>query len=171
MKQGSKWGVMGSAFISIILGIFLFLNPSTDLKNIFWLLSISILFDGITGLYFYRELPSRAKSIWLLLVVGAEILVGSYLLAAGVLGLSLVIPTLLGIWILALSLIRLGQAISLCKDVPILTNYLFWSSILGLVLGFFLINHSMVGSGVAALLVAASFIYVGLVQLMKVLNN
>ncbi|MBG9366639.1 DUF308 domain-containing protein [Streptococcus sp. NLN64] len=171
MNQGSKWGVMTSAFISISVGIFLFLNLRTNLMAISWLLSVSVLFNGIAGLYFYRGLPSLAKSLWLLLAAGLEILIGAYLLLGGFLNLPVLIPTILGIWLVVLSLIRFGQALGLRKEVPILTNYLFWSSMLGVVLGFFLINHPMVGGGVAALLVASAFVYAGLVQLMKVLNS
>ncbi len=171
MYQGSKWGVMSSAFISIALGIFLFLNPITNLLAISWLLSFSLLFNGVAALYFYLGLPSLAKSPWLLVAAGLEILIGVYLLLGGFLSLPVLIPTILGIWLGVLSLLRFGQALSLRKEVPILTNYLFWSSSLGLVLAFFLINHPMVGSGVAALLVASAFVYAGLVQLMKVLNN
>lgn len=171
MNQGSKWGVLAAAFASIGLGIFLFWNPRTDLLAISWLLAIILVSNGVSGLFFYRGLPSQAQSIWLPMIVGVESLLGSYLLLGGVLGFPLLVPTLLGGWILLLAIIRLIESAGMRKEVPILSNYLFWSSLLGLVLGFFLINHAMVGGGVTARLVASTFVYSGLVQLMKVLNN
>lgn len=171
MTQGSKWGVVVAAFASIALGIFLFWNPRTDLLAIAWLLALVLVLNGISGLFFYKGLPSQAQSIWLPMIVGVEGLLGSYLFVGTFLGFSLVVPTLLGSWIVLLAIIRLIESAGMRKEVPILSNYLFWSSLLGLVLGFFLINHAMVGSGVAARLVASAFVYSGLVQLMKVLNN
>ncbi|WP_160332663.1 DUF308 domain-containing protein [Streptococcus danieliae] len=171
MNQGSKWGVLGAAFVSIALGIFLFWNPRTDLLAISWLLALVLISNGISGLFFYKGLPSQAQSIWLPMIVGVECLLGSYLFVGTFLGFPLLVPILLGSWIGLLAIIRLVESAGMCKEVPILSNYLFWSSLLGLVLGFFLINHAMVGGGVTARLVASTFVYSGLVQLMKVLNN
>ena len=64
MSGSNKFFYILSGIVSIILGIFLLLNPLINLFAFTWVMSIIFFANAISGIINYFRLPSAMRSGW-----------------------------------------------------------------------------------------------------------
>lgn len=98
MSGSSKFFFILSGIVSIILGIFLLLNPVINLIAFAWLFSIIFFVSAVSSIINYFTLSSELRSGWYLISGIINALFGIYLISGGFAFLPLVLPTTIGIW-------------------------------------------------------------------------
>ena len=98
MSGSSKFFFILSGIVSIILGIFLLLNPVINLIAFAWLFSIIFFVSAVSSIINYFTLSSELRSGWYLISGIINALFGIYLISGGFAFLPLVLPSTIGIW-------------------------------------------------------------------------
>ena len=98
MSGSSKFFFILSGIVSIILGIFLLLNPVINLIAFAWLFSIIFFVSAVSSIINYITLSSELRSGWYLISGIINALFGIYLIFGGFAFLPLVLPITIGIW-------------------------------------------------------------------------
>ena len=83
MSGSSKFFFILSGIVSIILGIFLLLNPFTNLIAFAWLFSIIFFVNAVSSIINYFMLPAELRSGWYLISGIINALFGIYLISGG----------------------------------------------------------------------------------------
>ena len=98
MSGSSKFFFIVSGIVSIILGIFLLLNPVINLMAFAWLFSIIFFVNAVSSIINYFMLPAELRSGWYLISGIINALFGIFLVCGGFAFLPLVFPITIGIW-------------------------------------------------------------------------
>ncbi|MBS5353511.1 MAG: DUF308 domain-containing protein [Veillonella sp.] len=98
MSGSSKFFFIVSGIVSIILGIFLLLNPVINLMAFAWLFSIIFFVSAVSSIINYFMLPPELRSGWYLISGIINALFGIFLVCGGFAFLPLVFPITIGIW-------------------------------------------------------------------------
>ncbi len=98
MSGSSKFFFILSGILSIILGIFLLLNPVINLMAFAWLFSIIFFVSAVSSIINYFMLPPELRSGWYLISGIINALFGIFLVCGGFAFLPLVFPITIGIW-------------------------------------------------------------------------
>lgn len=158
--KSQKWLAVLSGLLSLALGIYLFINPDVTVSGLSWLLAFIMFFTSVTEFSTYVSLPREVRSFWGWVSVLINLFFGSYLLFGGFLALPIVLPTVVGLWLLLISLIRLFQGLS--GQIPFLSNLKLILGVLGILFSLLLLIHPLLASLVIGYVVAISIIYHGL---------
>ncbi|MGT2866364.1 HdeD family acid-resistance protein [Streptococcus fryi] len=162
MMRSEKLLALLSGLLYSISAIYLMVNPAANLLGMSWLLAFSVLLGGVSEIVFYFKLPKFIRDGWKLLSGVMTLVFGVFLLSGGFVALPVVLPTLIGIWLLMFNVTRLVRAFQIRRILLRLSNYLLVTGILGLLLGILLVNNPIFGSLYVAYLIALSFLYQGI---------
>lgn len=171
MKKSEKWLYIIGGILQIVLAIYLIVNPAVNLLSISWLISFGILLGGISETITYFNIEKDNRDSWLLFSGILNIIIAIYLLSGSFITLPLVIPVVIGIWLIVYGVIRLIRAFKLRGKLPNLSNLLIWTGILSILIGLFVYFNPIIASLAAAYLVAISFLYQGVVLFMDAVRK
>lgn len=137
--KGSK-SMLVFGILMIITGLLTWFNPDTALLVVALYLGIVFLIGGISYLYIFFIIHSGG-----LLALGLlDIIVGVILMTnLGVTVSSL--PVLLAIWVLCVGVIQIAFSIDARTSGLIFWKWTLISGILGVVFGFLILSHPMIG--------------------------
>lgn len=133
-------GLLIFGILMILSGVFTWLNPDAALLAIALYLGIVFLLGGISYLYAFFSIHSGG-----LLALGLlDIIVGVILMTnLGVTVSSL--PVLLAIWVLCVGVIQIAFSIDAKSSGLIFWKWTMGSGIIGVLFGFLILSHPMIG--------------------------
>ena len=134
----SKFFFILSGIVSIILGIFLLLNP---VINLIALPGFSIIFfvNAVSSIINYFTLPSELRSGWYLISGIINALFGIYLISGGFAFLPLVLPITIGIWMVIEAIFIFIKSRKSDSMVSLMGRNAKWLALILLLLGLLLI--------------------------------
>jgi uncharacterized membrane protein HdeD (DUF308 family) len=147
------WLLMGLGLLSVIVGVIVLIKPSNSLATLAVITGIFVLIDSIAELAI-ALFAERSGAAAILGVLG--IVIGVLLIRHPTTGVT-AIAILIGIWLLALGVIRLVSAVTFRRGV--------WSIALALfeiIAGIVIVASPHIGFAVLALLVGIAFILNGI---------
>lgn len=149
-------GLLIFGLLMILTGIFTWLNPDAALLAIALYLGIVFLLGGISYLYAFFSVHSGG-----LLALGLlDIIVGVILMTnLGVTVSSL--PILLAIWVLCVGVIQIAFSIDARTSGLIFWKWTLTSGILGVLFGFLILSHPMIGAFTISLILGFYLILYG----------
>ncbi|WP_277281019.1 DUF308 domain-containing protein [Streptococcus hyointestinalis] len=152
-----------AGIILAIIGIYLLFVPSLNLFSLSWLIAVAFLVGALAEIIYYFSDSGEFRSIWGLSAAIVSAIFGIYLLSGYFLTLPILMPTVIGFWLLILGIVRLFQSIGTSTSLPELSNNLLWTSIGMIILGIVLMFNPLLASIVVAYIVAIALIYQGFV--------
>ena len=152
-----------AGIILAIIGIYFLFVPSLNLFSLSWLIAVAFLVVALAEIIYYFSDSGEFRSIWGLCAAIVSAIFGIYLLSGYFLTLPILMPTVIGFWLLILGIVRLFQSIGTSTSLPELSNNLLWTSIGMIILGIVLMFNPLLASIVVAYIVAIALIYQGFV--------
>ena len=159
MSGSSKFFFILSGIVSIILGIFLLLNPFTNLMAFAWLFSSIFFVNAVSSIINYFMLPPELRSGWYLISGIINALFGIFLVCGGFAFLPLVFPITIGIWMVIDAIIIFRNADSM---VSLLGGSAKWLALVLLLLGLLLIFEPIASGEAFIYFIAFGFLFDGI---------
>ena len=100
MKFSNRLLLFLAGVVFVLLGLFLFTNPVANLVAYSWWIAFSLLVSSIAAILGYFSAPKELRSPVYLFQGFVSLLLALYLVAYGFLTLPVVIPTIVGIWLI-----------------------------------------------------------------------
>ena len=157
MSNSSKIFFILSGIVSIILGIYLLLNPLTNLFAFSWLISIVFFANAISSIVNYFMLPSESRSVWYLIGGIIHTLFGIDLINGGFAFLPLVFSITIGTWLIIKAIFIFIQLRN-----SVMGRSSKWLALILLLLGLLLIFEPMILGGTFIYFIAFGFLFVGI---------
>lgn len=161
MRSGKVVAIL-AGILYIMSAIYLMMNPAANMLGMSWLFAFSILMGGISEVVFYFKLPDVLRDGWKLASGIFTIIVGIYLLSGAFVTLPIILPIVVGVWLIVFNVTRIVRAFKIRQELKSLSNVLLWTGIIGLLIGILLLNHPLFGSLTVAYILAISFLYQGI---------
>ncbi|MDU3603492.1 MAG: DUF308 domain-containing protein [Veillonella sp.] len=162
MSGSSKFFFILSGIVSIILGIFLLLNPFTNLIAFAWLFSIIFFVNAVSSIINYFMLPAELRSGWYLISGIINALFGIYLISGGFAFLPLVLPITIGIWMVIDAIIIFIKSRNADSMVSLLGGSAKWLALILLLLGLLLIFEPIAFGEAFIYFIAFGFLFDGI---------
>ena len=162
MSGSSKFFFILSGILSIILGIFLLLNPVINLMAFAWLFSIIFFVSAVSSIINYFMLPPELRSGWYLISGIINALFGIYLICGGFAFLPLVFPITIGIWMVIDAIIIFIKSRKSDSMVSLMGRNAKWLALILLLLGLLLIFQPIASGKVFIYFIAFGFLFDGI---------
>jgi uncharacterized membrane protein HdeD (DUF308 family) len=150
------WLALLIGVLAIVAGIIVILQPSNSLSTLAVVLGIFILIDGIIAIV--EAIADDTESRGLVAVIGALSVIAGVLLIRHPLGGVRAVALLLGIWLIAVGVVRLVAAFAY-------PGHRIWRIFVALVLGIFgvvIVAEPHIGYTTLAVIAGICFIFYGL---------
>ena len=158
MKFSNRLLLFLAGVVFVLLGLFLFTNPVANLVAYSWWISFGLLVSSIAAILGYFSVPKELRSPAHLFQGIVNLLLALYLVAYGFVTLPVVIPTILGIWLIVEAIIAFFKGNRLRLIFPIIGSNITWVALLEFLLGL-VILFNPVATGVFVVYdIAISFI-------------
>ena len=105
MKFSNRLLLFLAGVVFVLLGLFLFTNPVANLVAYSWWISFGLLVSSIAAILGYFSAPKELRSPVYLFEGFVSLLLALYLVAYGFVTLPVVIPTIVGIWLIVEAII------------------------------------------------------------------
>lgn len=163
MSGLSRFFFILSGIISIILGIYLLLNPVINLMAFAWLFSIIFFVSAVSSIINYFMLPAELRSGWYLIDGIINALFGIFLVCGGFAFLPLVFPITIGIWMVIDAIIIFVKSRNADSMVSsLLGGGAKWIALVLLLLGLLLIFKPIASGEVFIYFIAFGFLFNGI---------
>ena len=162
MSGSSKFFFILSGIVSIILGIFLLLNPVINLIAFAWLFSIIFFVSAVSSIINYFTLSSELRSGWYLISGIINALFGIYLIFGGFAFLPLVLPITIGIWMVIEAIFIFIKSRKSDSIVSLMGRNAKWLALILLLLGLLLIFKPIASGEVFIYFIAFGFLFDGI---------
>ena len=162
MSGSSKFFFILSGIVSIILGIFLLLNPVINLMAFAWLFSIIFFVNAVSSIINYFMLPSELRSGWYLISGIINALFGIFLVCGGFAFLPLVFPITIGIWMVIEAIFIFIKSRKSDSMVSLMGRNAKWLALILLLLGLLLIFQPIASGEVFIYFIAFGFLFDGI---------
>ena len=163
MLSKYNWMSLITGLLLFATAIYMFSNPATPLAVLGFVFSIAVLLGGVFELVRYFGALKPARTGWDLVNGILTVVVGLILLSASAGAQATYIPTIVGVWLIALALIRLMTAQGLKYLSFAAGRHLQFSAIGTLILGLLVLLFPMFFGAVAVWLIALVLLLAGLV--------
>jgi len=160
MSGSSKFFFILSGIVSIILGIFLLLNPVINLIAFAWLFSIIFFVSAVSSIINYFTLSSELRSGWYLISGIINALFGIYLIFGGFAFLPLVLPITIGIWMVIEAIFIFIKSRKSDSMVSLMGRNAKWLALILLLLGLLLIFKPIMYCQIAVINYDVYFVFV-----------
>ena len=154
MKFSNRLLLFLAGVVFVLLGLFLFTHPVANLVAYSWWIAFDLLVSSIAALLGYFSAPKELRSPVYLFQGFVSLLLALYLVAYGFVTLPVVIPTILGIWLIVEAIIVFFKGNRLGLIFPIIGNHIMWVALLVFLLGL-VILFNPVATGVFVVYVIA----------------
>lgn len=158
MKKSNKWLFLLVGILYLVAAYFVLTNPVLNLASLGIILSVSILFDGITQVIAY--FGAEEKSGWNLANGIFAIIIGVWMLSGTFLELALSIPMIFAFLVLMLSVTRLISGFEIKRlGVKEGGNFLVTTGIIGILIGLVLLYHPVLSGTVITTIIVIALVY------------
>ena len=161
MKFSNRLLLFLAGVVFVLLGLFLFTNPVANLVAYSWWISFGLLVSSIAAILGYFSAPKELRSPAHLFQGIVNLLLALYLVAYGFVTLPVVIPTILGIWLIVEAIIVFFKGNRLGLIFPIIGNHIMWIALLAFLLGLVILFNPVATSVFVVYVVAFAFLIVG----------
>ena len=161
MKFSNRLLLFLAGVVFVLLGLFLFTNPVANLVAYSWWIAFGLLVSSIAAILGYFSVPKELRSPAHLFQGIVNLLLALYLVAYGFLTLPVVIPTILGIWLIVEAIIVFFKGNRLGLIFPIIGNHIMWIALLAFLLGLVILFNPVATSVFVVYVVAFAFLIVG----------
>ena len=161
MKFSNRLLLFLAGVVFVLLGLFLFTNPVANLVAYSWWIAFGLLVASIAAILGYFSVPKELRSPAHLFQGIVNLLLALYLVAYGFVTLPVVIPTILGIWLIVEAIIVFFKGNRLGLIFPIIGNHIMWIALLAFLLGLVILFNPVATSVFVVYVVAFAFLIVG----------
>ena len=161
MKFSNRLLLFLAGVVFVLLGLFLFTNPVANLVVYSWWIAFGLLVSSIAAILGYFYVPKELRSPAHLFQGIVNLLLALYLVAYGFVTLPVVIPTILGIWLIVEAIIAFFKGNRLGLIFPIIGNHIMWIALLAFLLGLVILFNPVATSVFVVYVVAFAFLIVG----------
>lgn len=161
MKFSNRLLLFLAGVVFVLLGLFLFTNPVANLVAYSWWIAFGLLVSSIAAILGYFSVPKELRSPAHLFQGIVNLLLALYLVAYGFVTLPVVIPTILGIWLIVEAIIVFFKGNRLGLIFPIIGNHIMWIALLAFLLGLVILFNPVATSVFVVYVVAFAFLIVG----------
>ena len=161
MKFSNRLLLFLAGVVFVLLGLFLFTNPVANLVAYSWWISFGLLVSSIAAILGYFSAPKELRSPVYLFQGFVSLLLALYLVAYGFVTLPVVIPTIVGIWLIVEAIIAFFKGIRLGSSFPIIGSNITWVALLAFLLGLVILFNPVATSVFVVYVVAFAFLIVG----------
>ena len=161
MKFSNRLLLFLAGVVFVLLGLFLFTNPVANLVAYSWWIAFGLLVSSIAAILGYFSVPKELRSPAHLFQGIVNLLLALYLVAYGFVTLPVVIPTILGIWLIVEARIAFFKGNRLGLIFPIIGNHIMWIALLAFLLGLVILFNPVATSVFVVYVVAFAFLIVG----------
>lgn len=161
MKFSNRLSLFLAGVVFVLLGLFLFTNPVANLVAYSWWIAFGLLVSSIAAILGYFSVPKELRSPAHLFQGIVNLLLALYLVAYGFVTLPVVIPTILGIWLIVEAIIAFFKGNRLGLIFPIIGNHIMWIALLAFLLGLVILFNPVATSVFVVYVVAFAFLIVG----------
>ena len=161
MKFSNRLLLFLAGVVFVLLGLFLFTNPVANLVAYSWWIAFGLLVSSIADILGYFSVPKELRSPAHLFKGIVNLLLALYLVAYGFVTLPVVIPTILGIWLIVEAIIVFFKGNRLGLIFPIIGNHIMWIALLAFLLGLVILFNPVATSVFVVYVVAFAFLIVG----------
>ena len=161
MKFSNRLLLFLAGVVFVLLGLFLFTNPVANLVAYSWWISFGLLVASIAAILGYFSVPKELRSPAYLFQGIVNFLLALYLVAYGFVKLPVVIPTILGIWLIVEAIIAFFKGNRLGLIFPIIGKHIMWVALLAFLLGLVILFNPLATSIFVVYVVAFSFLIEG----------
>ncbi len=161
MKFSNRLLLFLAGVVFVLLGLFLFTNPVANLVVYSWWIAFGLLVSSIAAILGYFSVPKELRSPAHLFQGIVNLLLALYLVAYGFVTLPVVIPTILGIWLIVEAIIAFFKGNRLGLIFPIIGNHIMWVALLAFLLGLVILFNPVATSVFVVYVVAFAFLIVG----------
>ena len=161
MKFSNRLLLFLAGVVFVLLGLFLFTNPVANLVAYSWWIAFGLLVASIAAILGYFSVPKELRSPAHLFQGIVNLLLALYLVAYGFVTLPVVIPTILGIWLIVEAIIAFFKGNRLGLIFPIIGNHIMWIALLAFLLGLVILFNPVATSVFVVYVVAFAFLIVG----------
>ena len=161
MKFSNRLLLFLAGVVFVLLGLFLFTNPVANLVAYSWWIAFGLLVSSIAAILGYFSVPKELRSPAHLFQGIVNLLLALYLVAYGFVTLPVVIPTILGIWLIVEAIIVFFKGNRLRLIFPIIGNHIMWIALLAFLLGLVILFNPVATSVFVVYVVAFAFLIVG----------
>lgn len=161
MKFSNRLSLFLAGVVFVLLGLFLFTNPVANLVVYSWWIAFGLLVSSIAAILGYFSVPKELRSPAHLFQGIVNLLLALYLVAYGFVTLPVVIPTILGIWLIVEAIIAFFKGNRLGLIFPIIGNHIMWIALLAFLLGLVILFNPVATSVFVVYVVAFAFLIVG----------
>ena len=161
MKFSNRLLLFLAGVVFVLLGLFLFTNPVANLVAYSWWIAFGLLVASIAAILGYFSVPKELRSPAHLFQGIVNLLLALYLVAYGFVTLPVVIPIILGIWLIVEAIIVFFKGNRLGLIFPIIGNHIMWIALLAFLLGLVILFNPVATSVFVVYVVAFAFLIVG----------
>ena len=161
MKFSNRLLLFLAGVVFVLLGLFLFTHPVANLVAYSWWIAFDLLVSSIAALLGYFSAPKELRSPVYLFQGFVSLLLALYLVAYGFVTLPVVIPTILGIWLIVEAIIVFFKGNRLGLIFPIIGNHIMWVALLVFLLGLVILFNPVATGVFVVYVVAFAFLIVG----------
>ena len=160
MKFSNRLLLFLAGVVFVLLGLFLFTNPVANLVAYSWWIAFDLLVSSIAAILGYFSAPKELRSpVYLLLAL--------YLVAYGFVTLPVVIPTIVGIWLIVEAIIAFFKGNRLRLIFPIIGSNITWVALLVFLLGLVILFNPVATGVFVVYVIAFSFLVTGFTYIIE----
>jgi len=153
--------------VFVLLGLFLFTNPVANLVAYSWWISFGLLVSSIAAILGYFSAPKELRSPVYLFQGFVSLLLALYLVAYGFVTLPVVIPTIVGIWLIVEAIIAFFKGNRLRLIFPIIGSNITWVALLEFLLGLVILFNPVATGVFVVYVIAFSFLVTGFTYIIE----
>lgn len=161
MKFSNRLLLFLAGVVFVLLALFLFTNPAANLVAYSWWIAFGLLVASIAVILGYFSVPKELRSPVYLFQGIVNLLLALYLVAYGFVTLPVVIPTILGIWLIVEAIIVFFKGNRLGLIFPIIGSHIMWIALLAFLLGLVILFNPVATSVFVVYVVAFAFLVAG----------
>ena len=171
MKFSNRLLLFLAGVVFVLLGLFLFTNPVANLVAYSWWIAFGLLVSSIAAILGYFSVPKELRSPAHLFQGIVNLLLALYLVAYGFVTLPVVIPTILGIWLIVEAIIVFFKGNRLGLIFPIIGNHIMWVALLVFLLGLVILFNPVATGVFVVYVIAFAFLVTGFTYIIEVFRK
>ena len=167
MKFSNRLLLFLAGVVFVLLGLFLFTNPVANLVAYSWWIAFDLLVSSIAAILGYFSAPKELRSPVYLFQGFVSLLLALYLVAYGFVTLPVVIPTIVGIWLIVEAIIAFFKGKRLGLIFPIIGSNITWVALLVFLLGLVILFNPVATGVFVVYVIAFSFLVTGFTYIIE----
>lgn len=171
MKTSSRAFLVISGLLYIVVSYFLCIEPIANLIVYSWLISVAFLINSLAQVVTYFSVSKELRHVSFLLSAVLNVIIAGYFVSVGYIALPIVMPILLGIWLVVEGMFVFAKGLHLKEYVPAVGKVSLGFGIISLVFGILVLFNPMATIVAAVYIVAAGFFVDGIYRIIEAVKG